>query len=120
MEKGAPSVGWWGNESAHGTHPKLVVLVVPVAVAVLEVLHDGVVAGVLRLFKLSTSPRQRLAPISGETAPDQSASCWGSPVSVVRMAVALWASGLTGFIKRTGLVAMTIKQQALEKSGALT
>jgi hypothetical protein len=52
----------------------LVVLVVPVAVAVLEVLDEGVVAGVLRNAGLSTSPGRRLAPISLETAPDHKSS----------------------------------------------
>jgi hypothetical protein len=60
-----------------------------------------------------------------ETAPDQSASCWGSPVSVVRMAVApqlaglapvsVWASGSTGFNTRSGMMALTVMQQALRK-----
>lgn len=72
------------------------------------------------MFELSTSPGPRLAPMGPATAPDQSASCWGSPVSVVCMAVGLWPSGSTGFIKRTGLVAMTIKQQALRKNCGLT
>lgn len=72
------------------------------------------------MFELSTSPSRRVSPISPETAPDHSPSCWGSAVSVVRMAVACGASGSTGFIKRTGLVAMTIRQQALRKNCALT
>jgi hypothetical protein len=117
-------MGWWGNEYAGCTHSVLVVLVVPVRVAVLEVLNEGVVAGVLRVFELSTSPLRRGCPIRSETAPDHSPSCWGSAVSVVRLAVGLTCavgpSGSTGFIKRTGLVAMTIKQQALRKNYGLT
>ena len=95
-------------------------LVVPVAVAVLEVLRDSVVAGVLRGCELSTSSGRRVASISPVTAPDQSPSCCGSAVSVVRMAVGLCPSGSTGFISRTGVVAMTITQQALRKNCGLT
>jgi hypothetical protein len=100
------------DESAEGTNAQLVVLVVPVRVAVLEVLGEGVVARVLRDIELSTSPRRGHAEASGETAPDQSASCCCSPVSVVRMAVGLCPSGSTGFIGRTGVRALTVMLQA--------
>jgi hypothetical protein len=75
-----------GVESADGDSPELVVLVVvDVAVAVLEVLDPGVVGRVLRGAELSTSPRRRLAPISGATAPDRAGTV--PAVSVVRVAV---------------------------------
>ena len=120
MVNGAPPAAELGDESAEGDHTELVILVVPVRVAVLEVLDEGVVGAVLRGVVLSTSPSRRLASISGVTAPDQSASCWGSPVSVVRMAVALWASGSTRFIKRSDMMALTVMQQALRKNCART
>jgi UPF0716 family protein affecting phage T7 exclusion len=72
-------------ESADGAGSGLELLVVVVLVAVVEVLVPGVVAGVLRSFALSTSPRRRLAPTSGETAPDR--ACTHAAVSVMRMAV---------------------------------
>jgi hypothetical protein len=116
MEKGAPVVSTGaGVESADSAHQEVVVLVVPVRVAVLEVLDEGVVAAVLRVFELSTSPSRRLAPISGVTASDHS-SPWWAQVSVVRLAVGLWPSGSTGFNTRSGMMTLIVMQQALRKS----
>lgn len=109
----------WVFESADRTGAELVVLVVGVAVAVLEVLAPGVVARVLRSVELSTSPRRRLAPISGETAPDRAALVCRAVVSVVRLAVGAASvrepSGSTRFIKRTGMAALTVMLQALRR-----
>jgi hypothetical protein len=80
--------------------------VVVVLVAVVEVLIPGVRA----VDALSTSPDRRLAPIGGVTAPDL--SCASAAVSVMRMAVALWASGETRFKLRTGMRALTVMLQA--------
>lgn len=109
LQIGAPR----GDESAEGPHPELVVLVVPVAVAVAEVLREGVVRAVLRDAELSTSSGRRLAPISWVTAPDLGARFWASPVSGVRMAVGVLPSGSTRFMRRTGMRALTVIQQAL-------
>lgn len=55
------------------------------------------------------SPRPRLVPMSEETARDRA----GEPVvSLMRLAVAMKASGTTRFKIRTGVIAMTVTLQA--------
>ncbi len=93
-------------KSADQPEAVLVVLVVVVLIAVVEVLNVGVVGRVLRPFVLSTSPRRRLAPISGETAPDGPTD--SSAVSAMRMAVTLWVSGTTRLISAVTITLATV------------
>ena len=73
------------NIDADSSDEEVVVLVVVVLVAVVEVLVPGRGVRGLRCVALSTSPRRRLAPISGETAPDPA---WPWPaVSVMRVSL---------------------------------
>ena len=95
-----------------------------VLVAVVEALNPGIglVAGVLRLFVLSTSPgRMESNNPSWETAPDPARTgVASSAVSVVRMAVAKgnspWASGTTRSKKRAVMMALTFKRLTRRRS----
>ena len=60
---------------------------------------------------LSTSPCRRLAPISRGTAPDLPGAL--PAVSVVRMAVALWASGTTRLKDRSVMAALASMKRAM-------
>ena len=75
--------------------------------AVAEVLIERPASGV---FALSTSPRRRLAPINGETAPDRTSL--GAAVSAMCIAVGVEApSGATRFKLHTGVMAVTVMLQ---------
>ena len=91
------------SESADGDSRAFVALVVVVLVAVVEVAIPGV-RGVP--IALDTLPPRRLAPIRVAAAPDMRRT--GATVSVLCMAVALWARGATRFTVRTGMRALTV------------
>ncbi|WAB92517.1 hypothetical protein OSS47_00615 [Pseudomonas citronellolis] len=80
-------------DAADGESGPGVVLVVVVLVAIVEVLDPRVVRAVLRQVVLSTSRCRRPKPISGATARGLPGQC--PVVPLVRVAVALWASGTT-------------------------
>jgi hypothetical protein len=73
-----------GYPSAEGAHQVVVVLVIPVLVAVVEVLDPRVAGvGVLRTIVLSTSPSRILGRVTARDAAGQLPA-----VSLLRLAVA--------------------------------